>query len=207
MPAKSEKDVLAVAPLPERLRRNERIAIITGDNAQDLEFFYPYYRLTEAGYDVDVITEKGGAFKGKNGLGLQETQSIEEVSPENYILLYLPGGEAPSKLRKNDRVVEFVRRFAASGKPVAALCHGPQILVAVEGLLRGKRVAAWPEIRDEVEKAGATFVDEALVEDGEIITGRGPGDLHRHLYGVLDILERRYREREHGQASRRPAAA
>jgi protease I len=203
-----EKDTHEVAPLPERLERNERIAIITGDNVEDIEFFYPYYRLTEAGYDVDVITEKGGAFKGKHGLGLKNSKSIEEVSPENYTLLYLPGGKAPAELRKNERVVEFVRRFAASGKPIAAICHGPQVLMAVEGLLRGKRIAAWPGIQDEVEKAGATFVDEALVEDGEIITGRMPGDLHRHLYGVLDILEKRYRERERGKAaSRRSEAA
>ncbi len=202
---KHEKDIYLAAPMPQRLKKNARIAMITGDDVEDLEFFYPYYRLTEAGYDVDVITRKGGDFKGKHGIGLKQSRSIEDVNPENYVLLYLPGGKAPAELRKDEKVLSFVSRFAGSGRPIAALCHGPQILFAIDGLVKGRRIAAWPKIRDEAEEAGATFVDEALVEDGQFITGRMPGDLHRHLYGVLDILERG--QQAQGQAAhQRPAA-
>ncbi|MEJ0010520.1 MAG: DJ-1/PfpI family protein [Alphaproteobacteria bacterium] len=143
-----------------------------------MEFFYPYYRLTEAGYDVEIFTEKGGKFEGKHGLGLNETKPIGQADIEDYALLYLPGGKAPAELRKNEKVVSFVRAFGATGKPIAAICHGPQLLIAAD-LVRGREIAAWPEIRDEVEKAGATFIDEALVEDGQFITGRMPGDLPR----------------------------
>jgi len=182
------KDTYKAAPTPERLRKNTRIAIITADNTQDLEFFYPYYRLSEEGYDIDVITPKGGEFKGKHGMGLKETKSIGEVQPDAYALLYIPGGKAPAELRKNDEVIAFVRNFAGTNKPIAAICHGPQILITA-GLVRGKRMACWPEVKEELEAAGGIFVDEALVEDGQFITGRQPGDLPRHLWGVLDYLQ------------------
>lgn len=181
-------DTHKVAPIPERLQKGKKVLIITGDNAEDTEFFYPYYRLTEEGYQVDVATENGGSFKCKHGLGLEETMPIDEVTASIYELLYLPGGKAPQALRKNEKVLQVVKEFASSGKPIAAICHGAQILISAD-LIKGKRIAAWPEIKDEVEEAGATFVNEALVEDGQFISGRMPGDLHRHLYGVLDYLQ------------------
>lgn len=184
---KDQPDIHKVAPIPERLRKAERVIILTADNTEDTEFFYPYYRLTEEGYQVDVATPDGGAFKGKHGLGLQDTLSINDVRPQDYALLYLPGGKAPEELRKNEQVLAFVKTFAQSGKPIAAVCHGPQVLITAD-LVRGKQMACWPGVREELEKAGGIFVDEALVEDGQFITGRMPGDLHRHLYGVLQYL-------------------
>jgi protease I len=183
----SEKDTYKAAPTPERLKKNIRVAIITADKTQDLEFFYPYYRLNEEGYDVDVITPKGGAFEGKQGMGLKETKPIIQARAGDYSLIYIPGGKAPEELRKNDEVLRFVKEFASTGKPIAAICHGPQVLISAD-LVRGKRMASWPEVAKELEEAGAIFVDEALVEDGQFITGRQPGDLPRHLYGVLDYL-------------------
>lgn len=181
------KDSFAAAPIPERLQKPGKVVILTADDTQDLEFFYPYYRLSEEGYTVDVVTPKGGAFKGKNGMGLKHTKTIQEVLPGDYVLLYIPGGKAPAALRKDNNVLDFVRSFVHSGKSVAAICHGPQVLISA-GVLHGKRIAAWPEVRSELEEAGALFVDEALVEDGQFITARQPGDLHRHLYGVLNRL-------------------
>ena len=177
-----------IAPIPERLRKNEKIAIITGDGVEDTEFFYPYYRFSEAGYDVDVITAEGGAFEGKNGSGLKESKSIDDVDTSKYELLYLPGGKAPAKLVKNEKVVKFVRDFAKSDKIIASICHGALLLAAAD-IIRGRKIAAWPEIKDEIEKAGATFIDEALKEDGQFITARKPGDLHRHLWGIFDKLK------------------
>lgn len=182
------KQIHQIAPIPERLKKTERVAIITSDKVEDIEFFYPYYRLSETGYTVDVITMDGGSFEGKHGIGLPDSLSISDVQPENYSLLYLPGGSAPSTLRKNDDVIAFVRSFAASGKPVAAICHGPQILVSA-GLVQGKTLASWPEVGKEIEDAGGTFTDEALQIDGQFITARYPGDLPRHMDGVLRALE------------------
>jgi protease I len=183
-----EKDTYAVAPIPERLRKNKKVIIITADNTEDLEFFYPYYRLTEEGYTVDVVTPEGGKFEGKHGLGLKTTKPISEVQPYDYVLLYIPGGKAPAELRKNEAVLNFMKEFAHIGRPIAAICHGPQVLISA-GLVKGKQMACWPEVAEELIEAGGTFVDEALVEDGQFITGRMPGDLHRHLYGVLQYLK------------------
>lgn len=190
---KPEKDfdANAVAPIPERLRKNRRVAILTGDNAEDSEFFYPYYRLTEEGYDVDVITEKGGEFKCKNGAKLKSSLPVESANAAQYELLYIPGGKAPTQLRKSEQVLRFVCEFAATGRPVAAICHGAQVLISAE-LLKGKEIAAWPEIKAEVEEAGACFANEALQIDGQFITARMPGDLHRHLSGVIETLNKSY---------------
>lgn len=185
----SGKDNHKAVPVPERLRKNKKIAIITEDKCEDIEFFYPYYRFFEEGYDVDVITLKGEAFEGKHGLGLKESKAIDTAKPSDYVLLYLPGGKAPQKLRDDEKVLKFVQDFAASGKPIAAICHGPQILIS-SGLVKGKNISAWPEMKEEIEKAGGIFCDEALKEDGQFITARKPGDLHRHLYGVLKCLEK-----------------
>ncbi|MES2906012.1 MAG: type 1 glutamine amidotransferase domain-containing protein [Pseudomonadota bacterium] len=182
-----EKDTYRIAPIPERLKKHDRVAILTADKTEDIEFFYPYYRLSEAGYDVDVITPHGGRFEAKHGLGLNETMPLKSAKASNYDLLYIPGGKAPEELRTNEEVLEFVRAYAMTGKPIAAICHGPQVLAAA-GLLQGRQVAAWPGIKDEILQAGATFIDEALVIDDKLVTSRMPGDLHRHLYGVLEVL-------------------
>ncbi len=183
-----KRDSYTVAPIPERIRKNLKAVIITADNAESLELFYPYYRLTEEGYIVDVVTPEGGELKTKHGIALQHSKTIDEVRPEDYALLYIPGGKAPAELRKNDKVLTFVKRFALSGKAIAAVCHGAQVLISA-GLVQGKQMACWPEVRKELEEAGGIFIDEALVEDGQFITARMPGDLHRHLYGVLQHLK------------------
>lgn len=164
------------------------VLILTADNVEDLEFFYPYYRFIEEGMNVDVATPKGGDFKGKNGYGLPGTFKISDVSASDYDLLYIPGGKAPAELKKNAETLELVKTFASSGKPVAALCHGPQVLAAA-GLIREKSIAAWPEIQDEVEKAGAVFVDEKTVVDGQFITARWPADLPSFMKNVIEVLK------------------
>lgn len=185
---KAEKDTFKAAPTPDRLKKAESVLIITADDTQDLEFFYPYYRLNEEGYQVDVATPKGGAFKGKMGMGLKETRAITDVHPGDYALIYIPGGKAPAELRKNEAVLDFVKKFAQTGKLIAAICHGPQVLASAN-LIRGKKISAYPEVRTEVEAAGAVYADEALAIDGQFITARVPGDLPRHLCGVIDCLQ------------------
>lgn len=187
-PFKDEKDIMKAAPIPERLKKAEKILIITADNTEDMEFFYPYYRLTEAGYTVDVATMDGKSFKAKHGYEFKQTTSMKDVRPQDYALLYIPGGKAPAALREDETVINFVKEFAQSGKPIAAICHGPQVLITA-GLLKGKKVAAYPGIKDELQECGANFSDEALAIDGQFITARLPGDLHRHLCGVIDTLQ------------------
>ena len=112
---------------PQTQNRNASAAVlmITGENVEDLEFFYPYFRFIEAGMRVDVATPDGGPFKGKHGLELKDSLKLSDVNPDHYQLLYLPGGNAPAKLKKDDDVLTLTKRFVESNKPIAAVCHGP----------------------------------------------------------------------------------
>src|SRR4051812_8870873 len=99
-------------PTMQPQNNGKSVLIMTADNVQDLEFFYPYYRFIEEGFHVDVVTLKGGEFEGKGGMGLKDSLPIREVDPEAYDLLYIPGGKAPAKLKKDDDALELVERFA-----------------------------------------------------------------------------------------------
>lgn len=179
---------MKAAPTPDRLKKAEKIVIITADNTEDMEFFYPYYRLVEEGYTVDVATMDGKSFKGKKGYEFKQTVKLSSLRAEDYALLYIPGGKAPAALRDDENVIRFVQQFAQTGRPIAAICHGPQVLVTAD-LVRGRKLAGYPGIKEEIEKAGGTFSDEALAVDGQFITSRLPGDLPRHLSGVMNALQ------------------
>lgn len=173
------------------------VLIISDDKANDLELFYPYYRLCEAGYRVDIASPAGEAIKGDHGFEIKANLRVVDAKPENYALLYLPGGKAPASLRKDENVLNFVKAFAATGKPIAAMCHGPQILVSAD-LVKGKRLTSWPDVGEEITKAGGVHVDQPTVTDGQYITARWPGDLPNHLEATLKALE--------GSATRKSAA-
>lgn len=168
--------------------KSQSVLIVTADNVHDLELFYPYYRFIEEGYNVDVATPKGGTVKGKAGFSLENTLHIDSVDPANYDLLYIPGGKAPAELRKNEAVLGRVKQFAASGKPIAAFCHGPQVLVSAD-LVKGKKLTAFPEVEKEITEAGGQFVNQPVVDDGQFITSRWPGDLPANLAAAIKRLE------------------
>lgn len=164
------------------------VLILTADGVEDLEFFYPYYRFIEEGFNVDVATPRGGEFKGKNGYGLPSTWKLSDVNAVDYDLLFIPGGKAPAELKKNEEALALVRLYAQGGNPVAAICHGPQVLAAA-GLVRDRSVSGWPEIQDELEAAGARYVNEKTVVDGRFITARWPADLPAFSKRMLAVLE------------------
>jgi len=160
------------------------VLIVTGDKFNELEFFYPYYRFLEAGLNVDVASPKGGDITGADGHSFKNTRKVSEVQAVDYVLLYLPGGKAPASLRKEEDVLNITRQFAMTDKPIAAICHGPQILAAAE-LIDGKRISAWPEVEAEIKEAGGSYMNAALMEDGQFITARWPGDLPGHVAAAL----------------------
>jgi len=176
------------------------VLMLTADKTEDLEFFYPYYRFIEAGFKVDVVTPKGGEFKGKQGLGLKDTLKITEVDAQDYDLLYIPGGKAPAELKKDDNAIALARQFIAEGKPIAAVCHGPQVLAAAD-LIQGRKIAAWPEVEEEIEEAGASYVNEETVVDGPFITARWPADLPAHLRQTLTVLGKAKKSTEKSSAA------
>jgi len=163
------------------------ILIVTANKTEDLEFFYPYYRFIEAGFKVDVATPDGGEFAAKHGLGLKQTRKLSEVKSADYQMLYIPGGKAPAELKENKAAIEITQQFMKEGKPIAAICHGPQLLAAA-GVIKGRRIAAWPEVENELKEAGAQFANEETVADGPFITARWPADLPAHMKRTLQAL-------------------
>ncbi|MET9475787.1 MULTISPECIES: type 1 glutamine amidotransferase domain-containing protein [unclassified Streptomyces] len=165
-----------------------RIAVLTADKVEDVEFFYPYYRYVEAGYDVDVITPSGGELTAYRGTGLKETVALADVDPADYLMLYVPGGLAPTALREIPAALDFVRAFAVADKPVGLVCHGPQLLVGA-GLAAGRRLTSWYEVQEEIEAAGGTWINEPVVQDGPFFTARKPGDMPAEMLKILQHLD------------------
>lgn len=173
-PAVVEDNRAAIRPEGET---KGRIAILTADQVEDTEFFYPYYRFVEEGYEVDVLTPDGNGVTGYKGLPLKTgTRPIEGAVPTEYDALFIPGGLAPGSLRTDETALAFVRDFADTGRPVGALCHGPQVLISA-GLAEGRRLTSWKDVEPEITAAGAIYVDDPLVEDGQFVTARKPGDM------------------------------
>jgi protease I len=168
-----------------------KIACLLGQGFEDSEFRIPYDRLKAEGYQVDVIGLKAGeelkGYKGKEKVKAEK--SIDEVSAEEYDALLIPGGQSPDHLRVDRRMVEFVRKFDESGKLIAAVCHGPQLLIAAH-LVKGRTLTAWQTIQDDLQQIGATVKDEAVVKDRNWITSRKPGDLQQFSDAMVDELDR-----------------
>lgn len=150
--------------------------IVSADNFEDSELLVPYYRLKEAGVEVTVASLSREAIKGKHGYEVAVDKTIDEIRPEEYGMLVLPGGKAPAALRKEEKVLAIARSFFAERKPVAAICHGPQILISA-GLLSGRHATCYKSVADELKEAGALYEDKEVVVDGTLVTSRQPSDL------------------------------
>jgi protease I len=132
--------------------------------------------LKEAGIEVTVASLKRGVITGKQGYEVAVDKTIDEVNPDDYEILVLPGGKAPAVVRKEPKALEIAKNFFARNKPVAAICHGPQILISA-GLLKGRRATCYKSVADELKKAGALYEDQEVVVDANLITSRQPAGL------------------------------
>lgn len=175
------------------------IAIIVGEGYEDAEFSVPVERLHAAGHTLDIIGSKAGStVKGKRGKSEANIQlGADQANPDDYVALVLPGGFGPDRLRTDKQVVEFVHNFYTSGKPVAAICHGPQLLIEAD-VVRGVTLTSWPSVRTDLINAGASWVDEPVVEDGNLITSRKPDDLDVFCDALLERLPDSKPEHQHG---------
>lgn len=153
-----------------------RALIVSADGFEDTELLVPWYRLREAGIEVDIASSRPGTFSGKHGYEVTAGIGVGDVDAERYDLLLLPGGKAPAKLREDQRLLDIARKFFADDRPVAAICHGPQILVSA-GLLKGRAATCYKTVATELQEAGADYQDRELVVDGNLITSRQPDDL------------------------------
>jgi protease I len=166
-----------------------RIAFVLESDYEDSEFAQPYQELADAGHECVIIgTEAGKELQGKRGDSTATTDTTaDQVDPSDFDALVIPGGYSPDKLRMDDGVVDFTRKFAGSGKPVAAICHAGQLLVEA-GAVDGKTVTSWPSVRTELELAGAEWVDREVVEDGNLITSRNPNDIPAFIRTLKERL-------------------
>ena len=162
--------------------------IISADNFEDSELLVPYYRLKEAGVEVTVTSLSRSAIKGKHGYEVAVDKSLDEVNPDDYTILILPGGSAPALVRKEAKALEIARSFFARSKPVAAICHGPQILISA-GLLQGRRATCYRSVVEELKVAGALYEDRDVVVDANLVTSRQPADLPAFMRETMKQLE------------------
>lgn len=161
--------------------------ILSADNFEDSELLVPYYRLKESGIKVTVASLKRGAITGKHGYEVAVDKTIDEVNADDYAILVLPGGKAPAVLRKEPKAVEIAKSFFVGNKPVAAICHGPQILISA-GLLQGRRATCYMSVADELKEAGALYEDREVVIDGNLVTSRQPSDLPAFMRETMKQL-------------------
>jgi protease I len=149
--------------------------ILIANGFEDLSLFLPWYRLREEGVEVVLASPLMSAVVGLHGYRVEPDVPVHEISPSEYDLLVIPDGPANEILRVREEVVAVVRTFVQESR-VAAIGHGSQLLISA-GAVDGKTVTCSPGIRDDVRSAGATYRDEATVNDGNLLTGRGPDDL------------------------------
>ncbi|MFN3594174.1 MAG: type 1 glutamine amidotransferase domain-containing protein [Thiobacillaceae bacterium] len=162
--------------------------IITAELFEDSELTVPREALERAGVQVKVATpEKGHQFHGKHGTALIADLTLREVEPDDYDLLLIPGGKAPETLRRDEYALKIAKAFFKADKPVAAICHGPQVLVSAR-LLEGRRATCYPAVAGELKDAGALYEDSPVVVDGKLVTSRNPGDLPVFVRAILAQL-------------------
>jgi protease I len=165
------------------------VAILAEDDYEDLELWYPYYRLLEAGHEVKVIgSGRKTVFVSKHGYEVRAEMNASDVDSVDFDAVVIPGGFAPDRLRRVPAVNELVRRMFKEGKVVAAICHAPSVLISAN-VLKGRKVTCFVSIKDDVMNAGARYKDEAVVVDGNLITSRFPADLPEFMKALLRALE------------------
>jgi len=157
--------------------KDKKVAVLIAAKFHEEETTNPRDTLIGEGAGVDLVGLKPGPVIGKNGkFSLDPDKTINEIKVTDYDGLYIPGGGAPEQIRLNDKALEFVREFWATGKPIGAICHGPQVFISAD-VLEGVKLTCYPGIRDDVKNAGAIYVDQPVCIDGQLITSRSPADL------------------------------
>jgi protease I len=161
--------------------KGKKVAFLATDGVEQVELTEPRKALDQAGATTYLIALKGGEIKGWKfkewGDNFKVDKTVDQAKASDYDALVLPGGVInPDNLRTDSRAVSFIKEFANSGKPVAAICHGPWTLIEA-GVVRGRKITSWPSLKTDLKNAGANWVDEQVVADGNFITSRKPDDI------------------------------
>jgi len=168
----------------------KKIAIMVDQMYQVLEVWFPYYRLKEAGFEVDfVAAEAKKEYPSKEGYPCVSDVSAKKARADNYDCMIVPGGFAPDFMRRNETVVQFANDMVNAGKVIAAICHGGWLLCSTK-VYKGKKATCFMAIKDDIKNAGAEYVDEQCVMDGNLITSRKPDDLPAFCRAIVKALHR-----------------
>lgn len=181
-----------MCPMNQRLKGKRVAILIDNEGVEEIELKGPLQALRDAGADVDLIAPEEGAIQAFNHLDKGSCFTVDhtvgDVDSGDYEALVLPGGVAnPDNLRIDDDAVDFVRSFFDDEKVVGAICHAPWTLVEA-GVLEGRAITSWPSLRTDIENAGASWVDEEVHVDGELITSRKPDDLEAFCHQVIESI-------------------
>ncbi len=165
-------------------------AIVLLENGfEDSELIYPYYRLQEAGFDVDLVSgKKGEVYESKHGYKQKSDEAAENVNVKDYEVLVIPGGRGPDRMRIKDDLVDLAQDAVDNDLIIASVCHGAQLLIETD-LLDGKEMTCYYSVATDVENAGAEFKDEEVVVDGNLVTSRMPPDLPAFMRETLELVK------------------
>ncbi|HYK34281.1 MAG TPA: type 1 glutamine amidotransferase domain-containing protein [Streptosporangiaceae bacterium] len=170
-------------------RADRKVLILAADDFEDTELLYPLYRLAEEEIAVVVAGLDQRPVRGKKGHGpVAVDATVDQVAEADFDALVIPGGYAPDKLRRSEAVLSLVREFDAAGKPIAFICHAGWVPISAK-ILAGRRATSVSAIRDDMVNAGADWVDEAAVVDGNLISARTPADLGPWMKALLAALD------------------
>jgi len=167
----------------------KRIAILSEEDFEDSELIEPLRSMKNAGARVVVVgTGSKESYQGKRGNAtVSVDKTADKVKAEDFDAIIIPGGYAPDKMRRDPAMVELVKKAYRLGKVIAAICHGPQLLISAD-IVRGHKLTSWPSIAVDLKNAGAEWVDAPVVQDGKLITSRKPADLPRFNKAIIDAL-------------------
>ncbi len=169
--------------------KGKRAAVLVEQQYQEMEVWYPVYRLREAGCTVTLVgPDAGHPYPSKLGYPAKSDKSIKDVSANDFDCVVIPGGFAPDFLRRSEGILKFVSEMAEQGKVVAAICHGPWVLCSTQAL-KGKKATCFSAIKDDVINAGASYVDAEVVRDGNLITSRKPDDLPAFMINIIAAVK------------------
>jgi protease I len=179
--------------------KGRKVAFLATDGVEQVEFTAPWNALKQAGADVSLLSDKTGEIQGMNhdekGEKFHVDGEVSKATAQMFDALVLPGGVAnPDKLRTNDDAVRFVREFMEADKPVAAICHGPWLLVEADAV-RGRTVTSWPSLETDIKNAGGAWVDKQVQLDQKLLTSRKPDDLPAFCAKLVDLLSSAIEER------------
>jgi protease I len=165
-------------------------AIILVDNGfEDIEFLYPFYRLQEAGLEVEVVGHKiGESYSGKKGASVMSDKSPNDLNLEDYEVMIIPGGWAPDRMRTKTEMVDLVKKVMKKGLVVGAICHGAQMLVEAD-TVKSRRLTCVRSVSTDVKNAGGLYLDEPVVTDGNLVTSRFPQDLPLWMPAIIKLLK------------------